>query len=139
MKDTAELMNEIKSAKNILDYMERNQEEMYLNTLADCFNEWLPKKDCQVADVVQKSNLNKSYVYQIFNGKKFPSRDKVIALAFGLELNADETQKLLKQAGYRELYPRDRRDALLLFAINQKMNILDANEVLYDHEIEVLE
>lgn len=48
MKDTAELMNEIKSAKNILDYMERNQEEMHLNTLADCLNEWLPKKDCQV-------------------------------------------------------------------------------------------
>lgn len=139
MKDTAELMNEIKSAKNILDYMERNQGEMHLNTLADCLNEWLPKKDCQVADVVKKSNLNKSYVYQIFNRKKFPSRDKVIALAFGLELNADETQKLLKQAGYRELYPRDKRDALLLFAINQKMNILDANEVLYDHEIEVLE
>lgn len=139
MKDTAELMNEIKSAKNILDYMERNQEEMHLNTLADCLNEWLPKKDCQVADVVRKSNLNKSYVYQIFRGKKFPSRDKVIALAFGLKLNADETQKLLKQAGYRELYPRDRRDALLLFAINQKMNIIDANEILYDHEIEVLE
>lgn len=139
MKDTAELMNEIKSTKNILDYMERNQEEMHLNTLAECLNEWLPKKDCQVSDVVKKSNLNKSYVYQIFRGKKFPSRDKVIALAFGLELNADETQKLLKQAGYRELYPRDRRDALLLFAINQKMNIIDANEVLYNHEIEVLE
>ena len=48
-------------------------------------------------------------------------------------------KKLLKQAGYRELYPRDRRDALLLFAINQKMDIVGANEVLYDHEIEVLE
>lgn len=139
MKDTAELMNEIKHAKNILDYMERNQGEMHLNTLAECLNEWLPKKGCQVSDVVKKSNLNKSYVYQIFRGKKFPSRDKVIALAFGLKLNADETQKLLKQAGYRELYPRDRRDALLLFAINQKMDIVGANEVLYDHEIEVLE
>ena len=131
--------NEIKSTKNFLDYMEHNQEEMHLNTLAEALDAWTAKKDLSTADVIKKSNLNSSYVYQIFRGKKYPSRDKVIALAFGLALNADETQKLLKQAGYRELYPRDKRDALLLFAINQKMNIIDANEVLYDHEIEVLE
>lgn len=140
MKSTDELLNEIKSTKNILDYMEHNQEEMHLNTLAEALDAWTVKKyDGNIAKVVEKSNLNKSYVYQIFRGKKYPSRDKVIALAFGLALNADETQKLLKQAGYRELYPRDKRDALLLYAINQKMNIIDANEVLYDHEIEVLE
>lgn len=28
MKDTAELTNEIKNSKNILDYMERNREEI---------------------------------------------------------------------------------------------------------------
>lgn len=139
MKSTDELLNEIKSTKNILDYMEHNQEEMHLNTLAEALDAWTAKKDLSTADVIKKSNLNSSYVYQIFRGKKYPSRDKVIALAFGLALNADETQKLLKQAGYRELYPRDKRDALLLYAINQKMNIIDANEVLYDHEIEVLE
>lgn len=139
MKSTDELLNEIKSTKNILDYMEHNQEEMHLNTLAEALEAWVTKKGISIAEVIKKSNLNNSYVYQIFRGKKYPSRDKVIALAFGLALNADETQKLLKQAGYRELYPRDKRDALLLFAINQKMNIIDANEVLYDHEIEVLE
>ena len=139
MKSTDELLNEIKSTKNILDYMEHNQEEMHLNTLTEALDAWTAKKDLSTADVIKKSNLNSSYVYQIFRGKKYPSRDKVIALAFGLALSADETQKLLKQAGYRELYPRDKRDALLLFAINQKMNIIDANEVLYDHEIEVLE
>ena len=139
MKSTDELLNEIKSTKNILDYMEHNQEEMHLNTLAEALDAWTAKKDLSTADVIKKSNLNSSYVYQIFRGKKYTSRDKVIALAFGLALSADETQKLLKQAGYRELYPRDKRDALLLYAINQKMNIIDANEVLYDNEIEVLE
>ena len=63
----------------------------------------------------------------------------MIALAFGLELNAEETQTLLKQAGYRELYPRDPRDALLLFAIGQRKDIIATNELLYDHNIEVLE
>ena len=139
MKDTDELLNEIKNTKNILDYMETNQKEMHLRPLKDFLTGLLVEKNITVAKVVEKSNLNKSYVYQIFNGKKYPSRDKVIALAFGLELNADETQKLLKETGFRELYPRDVRDALLIFAINQNMTIIEANELLYDHEIEVLE
>ena len=139
MKTTDELAHEISRSDNILDYLAENRSEMQLDSLPEYLEGWLKQKNCSKADVVRRSNLNKAYVYQIFRGKKFPSRDKVIALAFGLELNADETQKLLKQAGYRELYPRDRRDALLLFAINQKMNIIDVNEVLYDHEIEVLE
>ncbi len=88
---------------------------------------------------MRRSNLNRAYVYQIFLGKKYPSRDKVIALSFGLGLDAEEMQTLLKQAGYRELYPRDPRDTLILFAINQNMNILTTNELLYDHNIEVLE
>ena len=63
----------------------------------------------------------------------------MIALAFGLKLDEKEVQVLLKQAGYRELYPRDPRDALLLYAIGHHKAIIDANEILYDHNIEVLE
>ncbi len=139
MKTTDELAHEISRADNILDYLEKNQTEMQLNTLPECLNDWLQKKKLSRADVVKKSNLNKAYVYQIFSGKKYPSRDKVIALAFGLGLNVDEAQTLLKQAGYRELYPRDPRDALLLFSIGKRQTIIDANELLYDHNIEVLE
>lgn len=139
MKTTDELVHEIKSTQNILDYMERNQQEMHLNTLSESLNNWLKKKNLSRADVVKNSNLHKGYVYQIFSGKKFPSRDKVIALAFGLKLNVDETQTLIKQAGYRELYPRDSKDALLLFAISQEKDIIEANTMLYDHNLEVLE
>lgn len=139
MKTTDELAHEISQARNILDYLEENRQEMMLESLPEYLESWLRKKDLTKADVVRKSNLNKAYVYQIFLGKKYPSRDKVIALAFGLGLDALETQMLLKQAGYRELYPRDPRDALLLFAIGQKKTIIDANELLYDHNVEVLE
>lgn len=139
MKTTDELVHELRNATNILDYLEKNTAEMQVDSLATYLNQWLITKDRTKADVVRGSNLTKAYVYQIFLGRKYPSRDKVIALAFGLDLNADETQILLKQAGYRELYPRDPRDALLLFAIERKMNIIDTNELLFDHNIEVLE
>ena len=139
MKTTDELRNEIANSANILDYFAENREEMQVDSLPEYLEGWLKAKNLAKADVVRRSNLNKAYVYQIFLGRKYPSRDKVIALAFGLGLNAQDTQTLLKQAGYRELYPRDPRDALLLFAIGQSMGIIDANELLYDHNVEVLE
>lgn len=139
MKTTDELAHEIQEAQDIIQYFERNQKEMQLGSFPEYLEQWLTVKAVTRADVVRRSNLNKAYVYQIFSGKKYPSRDKVIALAFGLGLSSEETQTLLKQAGYRELYPRDPRDALLLFAVGQKKSIIEANELLYDHEIEVLE
>ncbi len=139
MKTTDELAHEISRSDNILDYFTENRGEMQIDSLPEYLERWLKRKDCTKADVVRRSNLNKAYVYQIFLGKKYPSRDKVIALAFGLELDEKEVQVLLKQAGYRELYPRDPRDALLLYAIGHHKGIIDANELLYDHNIEVLE
>lgn len=139
MKTTDELVNEIKSSSDILDYLEKNSGEMQVDSLPSYLKDWLKKKELTKADVVRRSNLNRAYVYQIFLGRKYPSRDKVIALAFGLGLDAEEAQTLLKQAGYRELYPRDPRDALLLYAFSQGQGILEANELLYDHNIEVLE
>ena len=139
MKTTDELQNEIAKSTSILDYFAENREEMQLDSLPEYLEGWLKAKGLTKADVVRRSNLNKAYVYQIFLGRKYPSRDKVIALAFGLGLDAQEVQALLKQAGYRELYPRDPRDALLLFAVGQNMSIIDANELLYDHNTEVLE
>ena len=139
MKTTDELAHEISRSDNILDYFEENRGEMQIDSLPEYLERWLKRKDCTKADVVRHSNLNKAYVYQIFLGKKYPSRDKVIALAFGLKLDEKEVQVLLKQAGYRELYPRDPRDALLLYAIGHHKGIIDANEILYDHNIEVLE
>lgn len=139
MKTTDELAHEISRSDNILDYFAENRGEMQIDSLPEYLERWLKRKDCTKADVVRRSNLNKAYVYQIFLGKKYPSRDKVIALAFGLELDEKEVQVLLKQAGYRELYPRDPRDALLLYAIGHHKGIIDVNELLYDHNIEVLE
>ena len=131
--------DELKTSDDILVYLEKNSSEMQVDSLPEYLKDWLDRKQLTKADVVRRSNLNRAYVYQIFLGRKFPSRDKVIALAFGLGLDAEEVQTLLKQAGYRELYPRDPRDALLIYAFSQGQGILEANELLFDHNIEVLE
>ena len=59
-----------------------------------------------LSQVVEDSGVDKAFVYQIFNGSKRPSRDKLIDITFGMHLNEEETQRVLKIAGHSELYPR---------------------------------
>ena len=53
-----------------------------------------------------------------------------MAIAFGLQLSVEETQKMLKLSGNLELYVRDKRDAAILFAIQHGRSIDEANDLL---------
>ena len=127
-KSTDELNHEIRNATG----------NMITSSLSEHLNLLLSQKGIKKADVVRGSLLDRAYVYQIFSGEKTPSRDKLIAIAFGLKLSDDETQKMLKISGNRELYARDKRDALILFALQHKKTIWDTNELLYSHNLTVL-
>lgn len=92
--------------------------------------ELLAQKGLKRAQVVEDSGVDKAFVYQIFNGSKRPSRDKLIAITFGMHLNEEETQRVLKIAGHSELYPRVPRDALILFSIQRGMDIWQTDDAL---------
>lgn len=137
-KSTDELRHEIKIAADMEDYLTRNREHLLKDSLSEHLNRHLSQKNLKRADVIRGSLLSRAYVYRIFDGEKIPSRDKLIALAFGLRLSEEETMKLLKLSGNRELYARDEQDALLLFALQRHMTIMDANELLLDHGLAIL-
>ncbi|MCI8530875.1 MAG: helix-turn-helix transcriptional regulator [Lachnospiraceae bacterium] len=135
---TLELEHELKAASNIEDYFEKHSSHMLLRSLPEHLKMLLDQKGISRADVVRNSLLNRTYVYQIFDGRRMPSRNKLIAIAFGMRLSVEETQAMLKLSGYRNLYAKDERDAILLFSLNQKMNVEETNELLYDHSMEIL-
>lgn len=136
---TNDLEHEIKTMTNIEDYLEKNKPYLLTQSLPEHLKMLLTQKGLSRADVVRDSQLNRTYVYQIFSGQKTPSRDKLIAIAFGLHLSDDETQRMLKLSGNRPLYARDERDAMILFALNHKKNIFDINELLFDHHLPILD
>lgn len=137
-KSTDELTHEITNSTDVEDYLKKNKKHLLNQCLSEYLNMLLSEKELSRADVVRNSLLDRVYVYQIFSGKKTPSRDKLIALAFGLCLSDEETQKLLKLSGNRELYARDERDVLILFALQRKKTILEVNELLFSHNFTTL-
>lgn len=137
-KSTDELTHEITNSTDVEDYLKKNKKHLLTQCLSEYLNMLLSEKELSRADVVRNSLLDRVYVYQIFSGKKTPSRDKLIALAFGLCLSDVETQKLLKLSGNRELYARDERDVLILFALQRKKTIFEVNELLFSHNFTTL-
>lgn len=137
-KSTDDLIHEIKSATDIEDYLIKNKENLLHSDLAGHLNMLLSEKGMKKADVVRRSLLDRTYVYKIFSGKKIPSRDKLLALAFGLGLSDEEANKMLRLSGNRELYARDGRDALILFALQRNMSVFEVNELLYEYKFGIL-
>ena len=137
-KSTEELRHEIKSATDIEDYLKSNRGSLNRDSLPRHLKHLLSEKGISKADVARDSLLDRTYTYQIFSGKKNPSRNKLISLAFGLHLSDEETQTLLKISVNRELYAKDARDAVILFALQHGMSVFETNELLFKHGFEVL-
>lgn len=131
-KTTQELINEIKSSNSIYTYLDENKAQLFDLDFKSYLNQLLKQKNCPKAYAIKHSGLSEIYAYQIFSGKKAPSRDKVLALCFGMKLTISEAQHLLNKAGVSELYPRDQRDSVVLFALKKELSIIECNELLYE-------
>ncbi|NLI52875.1 MAG: helix-turn-helix domain-containing protein [Clostridiales bacterium] len=88
--------------------------------------------------VIERAGLDRAYGHQLFGGRRKPSRDKVIQLAFGFGLNVEETQQLLKIAREPFLYPRLKRDAVIIYCITQNMGVTETQSLLVDFGLQPL-
>ncbi len=139
-KSTGELLEIMKSKRSYDEFLAEKSGELIDTTLSKYLEELAEKKRLKKSEIINKGNLDKNYAYQIFNGTKTnPSRNKVIMLAFGMELNLKETSELLRIANKSDLYVRDARDSVIIFGINKKMTLIQVNELLLDHGLAILE
>lgn len=138
-KSTDELWNEIKSSDNYESFAAGNADTFTSADISECLNDFLKEKGIPLKEAVKRSCIERTYAYHIFSGKKIPSRDKLIAIAFGMSLDLDETQTLLKRTRNRPLYPKDERDSIIIYALlnNQRLDI--TNEWLYERDFDLIQ
>ena len=78
------------------------------------------------------------YLYQVLGGKRIPTRDRFLCFCIALEYDVDETRALLKRGRYADLYAKDRRDAIILFALDKHWTLTRLNDVLYEKGEKIL-
>ena len=126
---TEELLNELLSSPDPNSFLSSANPSS--RSLAEYLQQLLDEKGLERSKVVREAGLNDTFGYQIFKGTRKASRDKVLQLAFAMHLGLRETDRLLQAAGANELYCKNRRDAIIIFAVQKGYTLQKANEELY--------
>lgn len=134
-KTTEELMNEIQQFEQVEDFLSENGEETCRLSLSEYLKAKLEERKLKKADLFRKAGLvGSNYGYELFqNDHKVPSRDILLSICLAFPLSIEETQHALRCCGLAVLYPRNIRDAYILFAIKNKMTIDELNDLLTEN------
>jgi len=136
-KSTDELLNSLKSKSNLDDYFKENSDQLNFATLPQMLESIIQSKKISKSEAINNSMIEKHY--QIFQGIKTPSRDKLIMLCIGIGADLTQTEKLLNRIKASPLYAKDGRDAVIMFGLLHKLSVIDINLMLYDRGFDVLE
>lgn len=99
-------------------------------TCGQALRELLERRGLSAPEWIAAANVSKTYGYQVLRGERLPGRDILLRTALSLRLSLEETQRLLAVGGCGALYPKVRRDAAVIFALNQSMPLLETEELL---------
>ncbi|MDD6490607.1 MAG: helix-turn-helix transcriptional regulator [Firmicutes bacterium] len=127
---TNALLKRIVNGRDFKEVLSENEGGFEEQSVSEYLRKLCEERGLVPEQVIKKSQIDRTYGHQIFNGTRIPSRDKLIKLAFGFGLSLDETQKLLKIAGRSMLYPKIKRDAALIFGISHGMNVMEMQYLL---------
>lgn len=129
MKSTEELITLLQN----LDIEEFKKSDSFQDiNITAYLNELLNRHGLQAKDIIIRLNMERSYTYQILNGRRQPTRTFLIRIAFLCKLSVDETQKLLSAGSRPILYPRNRFDAAVLYCLQHQLNEEELNKLLVD-------
>lgn len=122
-------------------YIENNIDSNSNMSFNNYINEFLTNHpELTVAKIVAGSGISRNYGYEIINGIKKGSRDKIIALCYSAGMSLDELNHALTFSEYNVLYPKNTRDALIIMALNFKgkghsdyQSVIQLNNFLADN------
>jgi len=125
---TKELLQRLFNTTSVKRFIKRHGGDMLDAPFHTYLKEQCTQRGVNPAQIILKSGIERTFGHHIFSGRKNPSRDKVLQLAFGFEMNYEETQELLKIARKSTLYPKIMRDAVVIQGLERKLclNVVQA-------------
>ena len=137
-RSTDDLSAGLSEYRDISSFLESNRDAFIAPDVGSAVSGLLRKKKLSKSALAARSGMSEVYLYQILSGRRSPSRDRMICLCIGLGCSLEETQGLLRQNGFAVLYPKVRRDAVIMFAIREQWDVHRLNDALYENEEETM-
>lgn len=137
-KNTDTLQQELMSTNNLDRFLTENDASFRDVPLQEAIQRIFDEKGMSKAQLAKQPGISEVYLHQLFSGRRFPSRSRLLCLCFGLGATVDEAQSLLQQARHAPLYSRDRRDAIIIFALSHHMTLFEVNDKLFTENLDTL-
>lgn len=138
-QELLKILHTTRSVSELQNYAENLPFNSGFHTFSEYLCHILRERGITESTLIHDSQIQRTYAYQILNGTKNPGRDKVIALCLAAHMNFEETQRALTLADLGQLYPRRHRDSILIFALEQGLDVQQTNELLFEEKEEILE
>ena len=119
-------------------FLAENQENFNNGSVCEQLDRLFRQRRLSKAALAKRSGMSEVYLHQVFAGRRNPSRSRLLCLCFGLQATLAETQELLKQCGLAQLYPKNRRDAIILYGLTNGMDLFAVNDRLFAENEETL-
>lgn len=136
--ETSTLFRQLLKTSNLEKFMKKNAGEMQLQSFSDYIKKLCNEKGEVPEHIIKRANIERCFGHQLFRGSRNPSRDTVIQLAFGFGADIDTAQELLQLAGKNALYPKVKRDAVIIYCLNNHLSMIDTLRVLHDMELPLI-
>lgn len=126
-----EILNQAENSEGLKKYLDDTTDYANLD-FQTYFNELLEKKQLSKSDMVQRSGIERTYLYHILNGSRTPGRDNTLRLCIGAGLSLEETMRCLELLSIGILYAKNKRDSIIIYSINRKFSVDETNSLLYE-------
>ncbi|MBQ7488792.1 MAG: hypothetical protein IJT77_14980 [Clostridia bacterium] len=135
---TEELMDRLFEEQNLRRFFSQEAENLILPTFSEYLQAMCRQRIEVPEHIISRANIDKSYGHQLFSGRRNPSRDTVIQLAFGFGMDVGDAQEMLRIARKSPLYPRVRRDTAIIYCLHNHISLIDTQIILDDLDLPVL-
>lgn len=132
------ILNKIESKSELRKYIHSSNSQLINYELSEYILKICETKGYSKSEIIKNADIYRTYGYAILKGEKSPSRDKVLQICLGNKFNLDETNRTLTLAKLGILYAKDPRDSIIIYALNNKLNIINTNIILNDHGFKFL-
>lgn len=127
---TSQLLSFIKKSGEFSEVTEVYHDQEELPVFCHYLYEIMEKRQLTAKDVIGQSGIERSYFYHILSGQKLPGRNIVLRIGLSMNATLSEMHQLLRLSSNGSLYPKVRRDAAIIFAIDKKYTMQQTNGFL---------
>jgi len=86
--------------------------------IRDFFDELFLQINLSRAEVIRRAHIDRSYGYQLLDGTRIGRNDYYLSIAIAMGLDLSTTNRMLALTKSGGLHPRIKRDAAVIFGIN---------------------